>query len=208
MMLVEGLNSAGASLSSNPTAAESTQKSGSNLTIAALSIQVIVIVSFACLAVTFHLNCVKAGQHPEGVKTLMVTLYVSMALIMVRCIYRLVEHTTGGTALDLSNMDALWKLSPVLRYEAYFYVFEATLMLVNSVLWNVLNPGRFFPRNSHVYLAWDGTEVEDGKVVDKQQPLLIKIVKRTMIGRVFFHFWGEEPNRHSVQSRELDEFRS
>lgn len=38
-------------------------------------------------------------------------------------------------------------------------------MLINSLIWNIWNPGRYLPRNNHVYLARDGTtEVEATKV--------------------------------------------
>lgn len=88
-------------------------------------------------------------------------MYVSMILILVRCIYRLVEHT-GGTAIDITDMEKLRNLSPILRYEYYFYIFESTLMLLNSILWNVWNPGRFLPENYLIHLAEDGSrEIEE-----------------------------------------------
>ncbi|RHZ67332.1 putative RTA1 domain protein [Aspergillus thermomutatus] len=58
----------------------------------------------------------------------------------------------------------------------YFYVFEASLMLLNSLLWNVFNPGRYLPRNHTVYLAADGTtEIEEEQVRD-DQPVFVKAV--------------------------------
>ncbi|GAW26147.1 putative rta1 domain protein [Rosellinia necatrix] len=46
--------------------------------------------------------------------------------------------------------------SPIIRYEWYFYVFEAAIMLVNSVLINVRHPRRWLPQSTKVYLAKDG----------------------------------------------------
>lgn len=63
-------------------------------------------------------------------------------------------------------MGKLTNLSPTLRDEYFFYILETTLMLVNSVLWNVWNPGRLLPRNYNVHLEEDGeTEItgEDDK---------------------------------------------
>jgi len=37
-------------------------------------------------------------------------------------------------------------------------------MLVNSVLWNVWNPGRYLPSNHHIYLSRDGRTEVQGKV--------------------------------------------
>lgn len=36
------------------------------------------------------------------------------------------------------------------------YIFEAGLLLSNSVLWNVRHPRMYLPQDYHVYLAQDG----------------------------------------------------
>jgi hypothetical protein len=165
MAAVEVLNSVGVSLSANPSASHGQQTLGGNLTIAALVIQLVVIVIFICLAGLFHRNCTKANIHAKAVKTLLVTLYLSMALILLRCIYRLVEHT-GNTKVDLGDLESLKKLTPLLRYEVFFYIFEATFMLLNSFLWNVWHPGRLLPKSIHIFLTQDGTEVEGEEDLD------------------------------------------
>lgn len=40
--------------------------------------------------------------------------------------------------------------------EAYFYVFEVLLMLSNSVMLNIMHPGRLLPKDSKIYLSTDG----------------------------------------------------
>ena len=89
-------------------------------------------------------------------------MYVSMTLILIRCIYRLVEHL-DFVSIDINDFESLLRLSPILRYEWFFYVFEATLMLLNSVLWNVWNPARYMPRKYHIYLDKDGVTELEGK---------------------------------------------
>ncbi|KAI8172005.1 hypothetical protein K4K51_011598 [Colletotrichum sp. SAR 10_75] len=165
MAIVELLNALGVALSSNPSSTPEKQALGSHLTLAALGIQLVLIVIFICLAGLFHLRVAKAKIRSKNVTTMLSTLYASMCLIFVRCVYRLVEHT-GSTKVDLDDMATLRGLSPILRYEVYFYVFEASLMLVNSLIWNVWHPGRFLPRGHHVYLARDGVEVVGEKDVD------------------------------------------
>ena len=168
MGAVELLNSLGVSLSANPSSSHTTQELGSNLTIAALAIQLTVIVVFIILAGLFHYRCQKANVHSRAVTTPLITLYVSMVLILVRCIYRLVEHL-GNTTVDLDDPDALRNLSPILRYEWFFYVFEATLMFINSIIWNIWNPSRFLPKDYHIYLSRDGTtEIEGPKTLDNR----------------------------------------
>lgn len=97
----------------------------------------------------------------------MLTLYASMALIFSRCVFRLVEYT-GNTKIDISDPVASRRLTPLLRYEAYFYAFEASLILCNSILWNIWSPGRLLPRDYHFYLARDGTEVTGKEQVDNR----------------------------------------
>lgn len=181
LALVEALNALGVALSANPSGSPATQELGRRLLIAALSIQLAVIVTFVVIAAVFHRRCVRAGIRARAVSTPLVTLYASMVLILIRCIYRLVEHL-GNTAVHLSDPESLKALSPLLRYEWFFYVFEATLMLLNSALWNIWNPGRFMPSSSRVYLAPDGiTELEENTGSDKQ-PLLVTIASILTFG--------------------------
>lgn len=61
----------------------------------------------------------------------------------------------GPYPLDLNE------LKPVVREEWNFYVFDATIMLVNAVVWNVWHPRRYLPGGKEWYLAQDGkTEVK------------------------------------------------
>ena len=184
MAFVETLNSLGVAFSANPSTSHSQQAMGSSLTIAALSIQLGVILIFILLAALFHRRCIRGNVRSAAVFTLLRTLYISMVLILVRCLYRLVEHT-GNTTVRLDDLDSLESLSPILRYEWFFYVFEATIMLANSVLWNVWNPGRYLPESYHVHLSQDGvTEVEGADEADNR-PLLAKVGHVFTFGLLF-----------------------
>ncbi|KFZ04967.1 hypothetical protein V501_08816 [Pseudogymnoascus sp. VKM F-4519 (FW-2642)] len=171
MIVVETLNSLGVALSTNRSPDHNSQELGSQITIAALAIQLVVIVIFFILAAIFHRRCVKANIHAQAISTPLTTLYVSMALILIRCIYRLVEHF-GNTTVRVGDAESLMALSPILRYEWYFYVFEASLMLINSVIWNVWNPGRYLPINRHIYLARNGKTELEAKVQKAGRPWL------------------------------------
>jgi hypothetical protein len=202
MGLVELLNSLGVSLSANTSSTPEKQALGSHLTIAAISLQLIIIIIFVYLAYLFQRRCANANVQATAVKTLLTTLYMSMALILVRCIYRLVEHT-GNTKVDIDDVDSLMTLSPILRYEVFFYIFEAVFMLINSILWNVWHPGRFLPKDYHIYLSQDGTEVE-GEENSDDRPLLAKAGNILTFGIFWrkkeqaqrFHQLGEYPGAH------------
>lgn len=90
MALVETLNALGVVLSSNPSSSLNQQKTGSHLTIAALGIQIGVILIFILLASVFHRRCAKANItiHAKAVVNSLIALYISMLLILARCIYR------------------------------------------------------------------------------------------------------------------------
>ncbi|KAL1866753.1 hypothetical protein VTK73DRAFT_4545 [Phialemonium thermophilum] len=182
--LVELLNSLGVALASNPSSSKTQQGLGSHLTVAAVAVQLCVVASCVALAGLFHRRCIRAGIRSRAALTPVKTLYASMALILVRCVYRLVEHL-GNTTVHLDDLEALKTLSPILRYEWFFYVFEATLMFLNSVLWNVWSPGRYLPRNHLVHLASDGvTEVEDESKPDNR-PLWAKFGSMMTFGLFF-----------------------
>lgn len=183
MILVEALNAIGVSLSANTSASPARQALGSNLTIAALALQFGVILSFVCLAVLFQRRSANAKLRSKAVNTVLATLYTSTSLILVRCIYRFVEHT-GNTNVELGDLESLKTLSPIMRHEVFFYIFEASLMLINSVLWNVWNPGRFLPRAHHIYLAQDGTEVE-GEQYEDNRSLFARLINFLTAGLLF-----------------------
>lgn len=199
MAIIETVNALGVSFATNPTGGN--QGAGSAMIIAALGMQLVVILVFVLLAGIFHRRIARAKLDPKPVRVVLTTLYSSMALILVRSIYRLVEHL-GNTEIDLGDIEALESLSPIMRYEWYFYVFEATMMLLNSVLWNVFNPGRFLPRNPRTYLARDGvTELVDDQKDDRS--LMARIVAIVSFGCLFRH----RENRHfeQLRSHELSE---
>ncbi|CAH0034658.1 unnamed protein product [Clonostachys rhizophaga] len=205
MLFVETLNGLGVSFASNPKSQPTIQKMGGHLTIAALSIQFVLIVTFVALSAVFHWRFVKLKLQSKVISTLLPVLYASMLLIFIRCIYRLIEHT-GHTAVDLSDFDSLQDLTPILRYEVFFYIFEATFMLINSVIWNIWNPARFLPADYHTYLAQDGSGETHAEVNDERTRAQ-KIGAKLTIGLFFRNkedqgYWELKENlthTHAVQ---------
>lgn len=169
MAVVEILNALGVALSSNPTSTSANQSLGAHLAVAAVCMQLGIIAVFFVLAGMFQhrLSSVRAaarsrtGGSLRGAGVVLVVMHVSMLLILARTVYRLVDHLPGSdhTRRDITDLAALQALSPLLRYEIFFLVFDGALMLANSVLWNVWHPGRLLLRDPRVYLAQDGTQV-------------------------------------------------
>ncbi|KAL6787373.1 RTA1 like domain-containing protein [Trichoderma sp. SZMC 28012] len=63
---------------------------------------------------------------------LQAALYVALCMITVRIIYRLSEFSSGIT-----------KGNALTKYEAYFYLLEATPMMFAILVFNLFHPGRF-----------------------------------------------------------------
>ncbi|KAH6630752.1 hypothetical protein B0J18DRAFT_363870 [Chaetomium sp. MPI-SDFR-AT-0129] len=162
-----------------------------------------VITLFYTLAGVFHYRCVRAGVAHPRVKGVLYSLYVSMLLILARTIYRAVEHfaapASSATTVNIHD------LSPILRYEWFFWVFEASPMLVNVLLWNARHPlrtGGGLPSNHKKYLAQDGTtELEGPGWADKRNLVmtvidpfgLVAVCERDRKGEPF---WEENGFHH------------
>ena len=97
--LVEALNSVGVALAANPSASKDSQSLGKNLTIAAVALQVLAIITFVSMAAVFHVRFTRTQLKSKTITTMLLVLYTSMALIFARCVFRLVEHT-GNTKIS------------------------------------------------------------------------------------------------------------
>ncbi|CAK7271727.1 hypothetical protein SEPCBS57363_004771 [Sporothrix epigloea] len=157
--VVEALNANGASYSANTSLPQSKQNMGHILIKVSLILQLVVVVLFLLLAIIFHRRTLRAGIHNARLTNALTTLYCSEALLLTRTIYRVVEYFSVDQLHDADGIDPN-TLSPILRYEWFFYVFEASLMLCNTFLINVRHPRRYLPKSTKTYLARDGvTEI-------------------------------------------------
>ena len=175
--VVEMMNAIGVAYIANPNVKDKDREVGHILMKASLIIQIIVIGLFCMLAITFQRRCRKARIHSRKVSGSLLTLYISMGLISVRCIYRTVEHF-GFSAVELTvgSDTRIEDLSPIIRHEWYFYVFEAAVMLINTWMWNWRNPRRYVPENYNVYLAQDGVTEIEGPGWKDNRPFVMTLI--------------------------------
>ncbi|KAL9122574.1 MAG: hypothetical protein Q9187_000867 [Circinaria calcarea] len=161
------------------------QSIGTSLIKASLLLQVGLFCGFIAVEIIFHIRCIRARVLTPRIRTIIYLLYASNALILVRNIYRVIETFQGyGGYLE--------------THEAFFYVFDGLLMLVNSVMFNVFHPARFLPKSNKTYLAQDGvTEREGPGWVDKR-PFIITVFDPFDIGGLILgrdkgnKFWEED----------------
>ncbi|KAI1771598.1 RTA1 like protein-domain-containing protein [Hypoxylon cercidicola] len=175
-IIIETLNGVGASYMANQSLPQDMQQAGYALLKAALIMQLVVVTLFLILAAAFQTRCRRNGINHVKVNQALLTLYISSAIIMVRCIYRTIEFFDLASAnLSSPGFDPS-TLSPIVRYEWFFYVFEATLMLCNSVLLNIRHPRRWLPKSTKAYLAKDGTTEITGPGYKEERNFLATLV--------------------------------
>jgi RTA1 like protein len=170
--VIGALSGNGASYASNSSLPESKRNLGKSLLKAALLLQLGSMAGFVAIAVRYQYRCRKAGVLNHNLRTVLTVLYTSCAIISTRTIYRTVEYF----AVSSINAEAGFKtISPVIKHEAFFWVFEASLMLCNSVLMNTFHPSRFLPRNNKIYLAEDGVTEIEGPGYDDKRPFIVTL---------------------------------
>ncbi|KAH8883597.1 RTA1 domain protein [Thozetella sp. PMI_491] len=156
--LVEVFNAIGISYATNPALPEKYITIGNIFMKTSLVLQIIVIALFYVLAAVFQYRCSRSGVNTSKVQNSLATLYLSSFIILIRTVYRTVEFFGGENLKDIHNLS---EVSPLLRYEWFFWVFEASVMFINVVLWNLRHPRRYLPKDYRVYLAKDGvTELQ------------------------------------------------
>lgn len=164
--LVEALNAIGVEYLANTALPPSLTNLGSILLKTGLALQIAVIALFILCTTVFHYRCAELGlARNRKVAAPLLVMYVSTGLVLTRTVYRTVEYFGYdglAAAAAAGGGGEEEEVSPILRYEWFFYVFEATLMLVNSAMWSVFHPRRFLPRNNRVFLERDGVTETEG----------------------------------------------
>lgn len=166
--VVESLNAIGVEYIANNSLPRSLINLGSIFIKTALVLQLVVIALFVLCTAIFHHRCAQLGL--VGNKKVAVplrTMYVSTGLILVRTVYRTVEYFVVDTSA------AAGQSSPILKHEWFFYVFEATLMLLNSFMWSLFHPRRYLPGNNRVSLERDGVTETEGAGWEDGRPMWV-----------------------------------
>ncbi|PYH78744.1 RTA1 like protein [Aspergillus uvarum CBS 121591] len=124
------LQSGGAGMMAGKT--QSSFKTGSNIIVVGLVVQIVFFGFFIVTTGFFHLRMTKQPTTyslSSGInwKKLVWTLYAASVLILVRSVYRLVEYIEGFGGYLLSH-------------EAYLYVFDALLMFAVMLIFHFVHP--------------------------------------------------------------------
>lgn len=122
---------------------------GIAVTLVGLSLQLFFFACFAVITIYVHRNP-RYSYHVEGrpnaKRSLILCLYVTMALLYIRSIYRVAEYATGYGG-------------PVARLEWAFYVFDALVIAISFLVYCVFFIGNYLPKH----------DAEEVNVVDDVQ---------------------------------------
>ncbi len=176
--IVETLNGNGVSYSANLKLSHSKQSMGLIFLRIALITQLVLLTLFVTLTQYLHYRLKTFGPipYPQNVRSILVTLWISSTLIGIRAVYRTVEYFSISSFLLTYSSDPVGSVSPIIKYEAFFWVFEASLMLANSCLLDVRNPMAVLPTDSRVYLAEDGARELPGPGYEDVRFFLVAMV--------------------------------
>ncbi|OBT63369.1 hypothetical protein VE03_07212 [Pseudogymnoascus sp. 23342-1-I1] len=191
------------------------QDLGKALLKAALVLQLAVMGLLLAVAGTYHRRASKAGiltnhSGKADIKNVLITLYGSCGLITIRTIYRTVEYFFAAALHP--PYTAGESISPLIRYEWYFWVFEGMLMVANSYMLNWRHPGKYLPKRNNIFLRPDGTERVGEEFKDQRPFLLVFFDPLDILGLVLRtdkKWWEDEnlPTPAEAEARRAEEQR-
>ncbi|RDL40884.1 putative rta1 [Venustampulla echinocandica] len=151
-VVVEALSANGAAAL---TVAKTADKRNSALTrmLAALILQAVLEIFFSSLVALVEIRCRKAKTFPRNVRIVCYLLYITSFMMLVRCIFRVVEGIEVRDCLGVPNCGT------ISQKEWLFYVFEVANISLFVLLLTIFPPGKYLPPNDKVYLdPLDGSE--------------------------------------------------
>ncbi|KAF5258554.1 hypothetical protein FOXYS1_10868 [Fusarium oxysporum] len=123
---------------------------GAKIIIIGLFVQLAFFGAFLVVAVNFHINIVRRPTTRSRIgipwQKHLKLLYATGMLIMVRSVFRAVEYLQGDDGYLLAR-------------EGYLYVFDALLMFIVMVLFNLMHPAELFVDRSRIEKFATATEI-------------------------------------------------
>lgn len=125
----------------SPTASAAAQQRALHIYMGGIGFQQCIIVIFLVLCMRFQwqmnqVKTVRGSMLKDLLRAewgpLQAALYVALCMITVRIIYRFGEFSSGIT-----------KGNALTKFEVYFYLLEATPMMLAILIFNIFHPGRF-----------------------------------------------------------------
>lgn len=115
-------------------------KWGERIIIGGLCVQLLFFGLFMIVAAIFHIRILRVPTARADSLTVpwqrfLFVLYVASILIMVRSVFRVVEYIQGSDGYIMSK-------------EMFIYIFDASLMFLTMVIFNIWHPSRIISRSA------------------------------------------------------------
>ncbi|CAG7564901.1 unnamed protein product [Fusarium equiseti] len=112
------------------------ERIGVKVLIAGLSFQLVAFTLFLCVFRRFHVlaNRMAVDTAPKGWEKVVLSVYISSILIMVRCLFRVIEFAGGRDSYALSH-------------EWLFWIFESLPMVGAIGIFCIYHPGKYLGRH-------------------------------------------------------------
>jgi hypothetical protein len=151
--VVESLSASGAASAGSTRATPQRQLDGVTLLKVSLILQEVVEICFFSLVAIFEQRCRKAGRFPRNVKVMCRVLYVTSAMMTVRCVVRTVEGFEASACFP-----AVLTCGTIQQHEAFLWILEVANITIFVLILAIWHPGRLLPVDQRVYL-----DPNDGK---------------------------------------------
>lgn len=189
----ESLTGSGASNSAAHYDDPAAQRTGHQLLQAALVLQAVMEVGFFSIVAVVNVRCRRAGHLPPKIRTVIMLLYVTSAMLLVRCVVRAIEAFESSGCLHSYCGYAA-------THEWVLWVFEVANITLFVILLAVFHPSRFLPPDNKVFLdPVDGTTERLGPGYSDHRPFWQTVMDPWNLGAVLFgrgveveKFWEEE----------------
>ncbi|TDZ67347.1 Protein RTM1 [Colletotrichum trifolii] len=105
---------------------------GINILLAGLALQVLSFSTYLCILLRFHVlsRSMAEPRAPDGWHKVFRAVSISSSLILVRCIFRMVEFAEGQEGYSL-------------QHEWMFWIFEGLLMIIALAIFCIWHPSRY-----------------------------------------------------------------
>ncbi|KAK7730185.1 hypothetical protein SLS57_001847 [Botryosphaeria dothidea] len=162
-VIIEALIANGAVRVTNSSLTNSEREDGEIMVKASLITQAVIFLILIALAIQFHIRAQRTGVLNNKLRTVLIVLYTTSAIVTIRCIFRIVEFFEGYSGM-------------LFTHEYFFYIFEALLMFLNTLILNFWHPGARLPASNEVYLSQDGMTERRGLGWGDQRPWIVSFL--------------------------------
>lgn len=145
--VVESLIGAGAGISSSPSNSASNRQTGVGLAGAGLVLQCLIEVLFMSIVAAFQLRTARAGHNTRRIVTVCAVLYVTSAMMLVRCVIRAAQAFE-----ELGCNNHFGMCGTIAENEWFEWVFEVGNITLFIVLLAVFYPRKYVPAGVNVFL--------------------------------------------------------